>query len=69
MVTYIKNPLKKYLLWLHESTSKLIKYTSNISFENFLDEKYDEKRDAVGMQLQNCGELIKQIHDHYPHIH
>jgi uncharacterized protein with HEPN domain len=66
MVTPEKKSKQQYCRWILESIGMIEKYTQNISREQFIDSDHQMHRDAVCMQLQLIGELVRQLHIHHP---
>ena len=64
-----KNPLF-FLLDIQNSLNKILKYTDNISFEQFVDNEM--LKDAVERNLEIIGEAVKNLSDdfksNYPNI-
>lgn len=64
---------KKPLFFLQDiknSLDKILKYTNNISFDNFI--KDDKTKDAVERNFEIIGEAVKNLpedyRNNYPHI-
>lgn len=66
MVTRIRKSLQKYLSWLHDHCISIEKFLHQVDLNEFMDEDHELHREAVLMKLQVIGEVIQQIHIHYP---